>query len=356
MSRFNGATRVGLIALGSLLGVPHVAFAQSAALSESLFEEGKRLSAEGKYAEACPKFAESYKLDPATGTLLNLGACEESLGKTATAWAHFNDALGLAKRDQVASRVAYAQDHIKSLEARLIRLVINVPADANPPGLEVKLDGEALNSAAFGVPNPIDPGHHLLDVSAPGKRPVHFEIEAVTPQATLQASVPKLEDAPLSAVPTPPAPAAPAPPLAVAAPPPGSAAPAQSTEPITAPTNALRAVGYVVAGIGVVGIGVGTVFHFEATRQNNLALATCTSGSLGNQCQSDNEYSDHNNYVTAAKSNRAVSYASLGVGVVALVTGAVLIVTGHPSEHAGASAVLPIVDRDRLGLDLSGFF
>lgn len=346
--------RAGLIALGLLIGVPRVALAQSAnaALSESLFEEGKRLSAEGKYAEACPKFAESYKLDPATGTLLNLGACEESLGKTATAWAHFNDALGLAKRDQVASRITYAQDHIKSLEARLIRLVINVPADANPPGLEVKLDGGVLNSAAFGVPNPIDPGHHLLEVSAPGKLPVRFEIEAVTPQATLQASVPKLQDAPPSAAATPPATpaAAPAPGAAVPSPGPSSVA----TEPAAAPPNALRAVGYVVAGIGVVGIGVGTVFHFEATRQNNLALGTCTSGSLGNQCQSDNEYSDHNNYVTSAKSNRAVSYASLGVGAAALVTGVVLIVTGHPSEHA--SAVLPIVDRDRLGLDLSGFF
>jgi hypothetical protein len=352
MTRRHCATRVALLALGLLVVVPRVAFAQgaNAALSESLFEEGKRLSADGKYAEACPKFAESYKLDPATGTLLNLGACEESLGKTATAWAHFNDALGLAKRDQVASRIAYAQDHIKSLEARLIRLVINVAADANPPGLEVKLDGEALNSAAFGVPNPIDPGHHLLEVSAPGKRPVHFEIEAVTPQATLQASVPKLEDAPPSVVPTPPAPLAPPPSASV------PAAPAPSTAPVAAPTDALRAVGYVVAGIGVVGIGVGTVFHFEATRQNNLALGTCTSGALGNQCQSDNEYSDHNNYVTAAKSNRAVSYASLGVGVVALVTGAVLIVTGHPSEHAPASAVLPMLDRDRLGLDLAGVF
>ena len=56
----------------ALLGWPTSLLAQSsnAALAESLYQEGKRLMGEKKYAEACPKFAESQKLDPATGTFV----------------------------------------------------------------------------------------------------------------------------------------------------------------------------------------------------------------------------------------------------------------------------------------------
>lgn len=70
---------------------PVQAQTSNAALAESLFREGKRLSGERKFADACPKFAESYKLDPGLGTLLNLAICHESEGKPATAWAEFSE-------------------------------------------------------------------------------------------------------------------------------------------------------------------------------------------------------------------------------------------------------------------------
>ncbi len=61
--------------------VPAAAQPSNTALAESLFREGKRLSSEKKFAEACPKFAESYRLDPGLGTLLNLATCHESEGQ-----------------------------------------------------------------------------------------------------------------------------------------------------------------------------------------------------------------------------------------------------------------------------------
>jgi len=44
-----------------------------AAEGARLFEEARVLVKEGKFAEACEKFTQSYQLDRAAGTQLNLG-------------------------------------------------------------------------------------------------------------------------------------------------------------------------------------------------------------------------------------------------------------------------------------------
>ena len=171
----NGRVRsvAGFLAL-AVLASSSAARADVRAMAEALYEEGRRLLAAGRTAEACAKFDESNRLAPATGALLNLAACNETLGNTATAWAQFRSAQAAARRDNRTDRVEFAQQHITQLEGRLSHLTIVVPPELAAAKPQIDLDGAAVGPAAWNVPVPIDPGAHRLTVVGRGAEPHPF--------------------------------------------------------------------------------------------------------------------------------------------------------------------------------------
>jgi tetratricopeptide (TPR) repeat protein len=182
------------------------AFAQpqtGVALAETLYQQARDLMSEGRYDEACPKLEESQRLDPATGTLLNLASCHENQGRLATAWFEYLDAVTLARRDGRADRVAFAQGRLAELEPKLSRLTLIVPETADYPGLELELDGARIGKAARGVPTPVDPGAHVVEVRAPGRQSVRLSVEigSVAEQKTL--TIPELAPTTPEPVPAP---------------------------------------------------------------------------------------------------------------------------------------------------------
>jgi hypothetical protein len=126
-----------------------VAHADDAATAEAAFVRAQELVKTGDYAAACPLFEASFHADAALGTLVNLADCHEHVGKTATAWAEFHDAIDRArKRLEVdtdsgqkakdAERIAFASEHATALDKRLVKLRVTAPATA---GLAVTRDG-----------------------------------------------------------------------------------------------------------------------------------------------------------------------------------------------------------------------
>src|SRR4051794_29684499 len=141
--------------------------------AEALYEEARGLMKQGDFERACPKFKQSYDLDPGGGTLLNLAECYEKQGKFASAWSTFKEALVVAQRDGRSERVDYAKKHLAVVEPKLAKITIDVATEANEPGLTVTLDGNPLGAAAWGVGMPVDPGTHQVAASAPNK--IRFE-------------------------------------------------------------------------------------------------------------------------------------------------------------------------------------
>lgn len=143
--------------------------------AQSLFDQARRLIEAGDATKACPLFAESQRLDPGGGTLLNLAACHEKEGRLATAYAEYQEALSIALRDGRRDRESVARDRAAALEARLPKLRVQLETAHSEVVFE--LDGAALTSMVQQAPTALDPGTHELRVSAPGyqSRVLSFE-------------------------------------------------------------------------------------------------------------------------------------------------------------------------------------
>ena len=142
----------------SLVQAP--ALANDPAAAEALFQVAKGLMEKKNYAEACPKFEASYKLDPAIGTKLNHADCLEKQGQLARAWVAWGDARDQAKREGDAPRSDLAARRQKELDPRVPRLTVQVKGSVD--GLGVYRDEVRLEPGSFGVPLPVDPGKHVV--------------------------------------------------------------------------------------------------------------------------------------------------------------------------------------------------
>src|SRR5215472_658881 len=162
--------------------------------ADKLFNEGKALAEAGKWADACPKFEQSQKLDPGVGTEFNLADCYEHIGRLAAAYKMYREVANIARATGKSERETLARQRAQALDARVPRLTITTAQVTGTPGLVVRLDGDVQAADALDKAQVVEAGQHTVDVSAPGKQPWSSTV-AVNDRAA-SVEIPGLTDTP----------------------------------------------------------------------------------------------------------------------------------------------------------------
>lgn len=287
-----------LLVIGAL-GLPARAHADGPSretLAQTLFDEARALYERGSFSIACEKWRASDELDPKGGTMLNLAMCREKEGRVASAWTAYAEARNRSAREGRRDRVTFAEARIKSLEPMLPKLRVSVAAGRDA---QVSMDDAPLPPAAWSTPVPVDPGRHVVRANAAGRLPFTSEVTVELGQ-TVEVVVPSLPSLEASSQPT------------RNADPSSDGAPPKHEGP-----RSRTVLAWSLAAVGAGSLGVGTYFGISALDARREAERLCREG----QCDSGARTNDD------ARSKAWVSNVGVGLGVVALATGIVLLLT-----------------------------
>jgi hypothetical protein len=313
------------------------AHAQSAE-AEALFQQGNRLMAEVRLAEACDAFEASRKIEPLAGTLIRLAQCREANHQLASAWSAYKDALARA-RDPRKRELASAG--YRRLESQLSRLTIEVADDVRIDGLVISRSASPLDPTQWNTPVPVDGGELVIAAHAPGH--VEWQTPVRVPEASgaVTIKIPRLGDLPPRLPPPRPAPPRPA-----------SAPPrAPSSSPWTLPRKLSIAAG----GVSLAAVATGVVLGIQARRLEREAFRACPEP----VAPCDDAAAAQ---ATLDRSHRRALYANIGFGAGAVAAAAAVALwliaapgaPGPPGEPG--VAVVPAISSTATGLALTGRF
>ncbi len=272
---------------------------------ERLFREGRTAMQDKDYDTACARFAESQKKEPAPGTSLNLGECEERRAHLIAARDAFNSA---ASAFTAGDKKGYASGRAEALDKRIPKVVVRVTGA--PKGVVIRA-GERVVEA--GVELRFDPGDVAFTVEAPASRTKKLTVTLKESNAVTEVELGPLDvDGPVK--------------------------PKADTPLVVEPrrdtgeSNGMRTAGWIVAGVGVASLVVGGVTGIMTLNHASTVKEHC-DGDLA--CDSEGS--------SAAKSGETLSLVStitVIVGVVGIGAGGVLLLTS-PSKKTASTTVGP---------------
>jgi hypothetical protein len=350
--------------------------ASDIALARSLASDGVQLANSGNCRAALEKLERAEALYHAPTILGRIGECQVSVGKLVLGTENLQRVTREPLPPNAPPAFAAAQTRAKkvldSAMPRIPKLKVHVDVVGGQPNLSLAVDGQQVPTATLDADRPVDPGPHHVEVSAPGYRTAAAD---VTMSEGGRSDVElRLEPEPTAAAAPPPAPVMVAPPAPgpypqppmgappTAMQPPAEVAPApmpmapppqQAPVPDTASKGASggRTFGYVLVGLGGIGLAVGTATGLIAISKKTSLDARCTDGK--GACPADSQ-SD----IDSMKSMANVSTIGFAGGAVSTIIGIILVSTSHPSDRAATSepvrsvaALRPWVGWGSAGID-----
>jgi hypothetical protein len=291
--------------------------------ADRLFDEGRRLLDAGRAAEACPYFERSQELDPGRGTLINIAACYEAVGRLVDALRVFRDVRQQSEEAGDAPRLQTARRRIAEIEARIPHLTLEV-ATPRPEGFVIAVDRAEVDVASWEDVT-VDPGMVEIVASAPGYRRYETTVTVEADGSHATVAIPALERA-------------------------------MSGEPDSVPIDLRRdpkrvRVGQIVLGGGVVFVAGASVVALLAKRSYDDAIdAEC--GGEPNACSAKGV-----DRTSSARTRGNVATVFGGVGLAAIAAGLVVWLTApeEPADQRGVS-LAPLPVDGGAGLVLTGAF
>jgi hypothetical protein len=318
----------GMSALGFAARTVHAqASAADTSLARQLGNEGLDLAASGDCTRAVEKLSRAEGLHHAPTTLTVLGECHLTLGHLVEG---VEELTRVAREDlppgappAFRKAQARARQKLAVAKARVPKLKIFVDGAPKDEPMEITVDGQAVHVATLGLDRPIDPGDHVIEVSAAG-------YETTSSHLAIKEGAYDSVRLVLKAVAAPPAAVATAPAQTSTASQP-EAAHAAPTE--TAPAKSRHA-SYVPAilsfSVGGVGLAVGSV----------LGVATLSKAShLSSVCQPKNACpGSAQGDIDSASTLALGSTIGMAVGVVGVGLGTYFLLAPPHTDEARASA------------------
>lgn len=304
-------------ALLALLAVPSLAPAQPrdpslAATRRDLIDQARAARTGGDHARALDLAQRAGQIEMSLSLRRFIGEEQESLGRVAEAMNSAESCVreGGSARDN-AAHVDACRAIVARMQSRVGRVTVVAPTPP-PAGLRVRVAGNEVPPAVWGVPMLVTPGTVAVDAEAPSYRAFHREV-------TVAVGGVEPVTVTLEALPAPVAVATPAPVAVAAAPAPVVAAPVQPPPP---PPSSGAGVGpFVLMGVGALGLG------------GAVAFLTVASGDEGEPCADDPSALCE---TARADTFRTLGWVSLGVGVSAAVGGVVWFFLGRGSSGSSA--------------------
>jgi hypothetical protein len=309
----------------ALFGLPVAATAQpkeSGAALENFKKAQERFDA-NDYSAALELSRAALEATGSPNARLYVARSLRELGRLAEAYAELErtlqDAREAAKKDPKygATRDSAAAE-LALLDSRVGKVIVALVGA--PPGASVELNGKPLDPSRYGRPIAVEPGDVVVEGKRQGASPVVKQVSVKTGETQRITLVfDETKGTETSPAPVPP----PEPP---------------HDEPTKKTGGGLRTAGYVVAGVGVVGLGVFAVTGSMARSKYNQLEDEC-----GSKRCTDPKYADT---VDSGKQLTTIANVGLAVGSVGLLAGGAMILFGGPSAEKTGTAFVSATPTD----------
>jgi hypothetical protein len=348
--RFRHPCIAAALAVGLGLVAPH-AFAQSdadRATARALGQDGQQALEAKDYRTAEDRFRRADKLVHAPSLELGLARALAGVGKFVESQETYNriirEGVPPGAPDAFKHALDDAKKEVETVSTKVGAVTITVKAigGADIADPAVALDGQPINSASLGIRRAIDPGNHVLHVSAAGYKPADLNFP-VTAGSNIDQPILLEKDLtgtapPPALAPGPATNAAPA--TATTAAPPASGSP-----PDTTPSSGKKGsiAPWIAFGVGGVGLALGAITGGLALGDHSTLASECGSGS----CPSNNskDQSDLSSYHTMGALS-TVGFIVAGVGAAA---GVILLIAAPKSEPTTGLSISPTIGLGSVG-------